>query len=459
MANDQNAPQIDFGAAQDTSNKIHDTLITLCTSWNMPRFVSDLVAGAAAVFVFVLAFIVLIVMQTVIAIGSWLAGAFLELLSTARDENKENINDLLAETVNEMLGTNLQGSELNSGTGGAASMAENQTIGSSILGIFEEGFGGGGPVSPQQGADNARKFAGFAVNFATSQGFLSILAEAASIGFLKEFHELPDGLMRSLGLGRLQRLALQPLIQNAIQKPYQKYCMSQYRPTALAEAQIVKALHGGLISDADARTNLAELGYSDDLMDFVLSDFAQKLPLSDLVLLLNNGSITSDDVINNLTLAGMPEDQAKLQLLATDLAAAKTQQLSLLSWAESSYVAGYLDQATYNKIVSNLALSDLEEQNFRARVGYIQETPRARVSFAEVKTAVVDGIVDFSYLDTWLAAEGYDSQSNLILTFEVLQAIKTAENKVLFAKYKAAVLQKANKPVPPWITAAESTTH
>jgi hypothetical protein len=458
MANDQNIPQIDFAAAEDISTKIHDTLIALLTSWNLPRFVSDIVAGGAGVVMFGVAYFVLGVMQAVVAIGSWLAGAFIELLGTARDENKENINDLLAETVNEMLGTNLTGGDLNSGSGGAASMGENQTIGNSILGIFEDAFGGGGPVSPQQGADNARKFAGFAVNFATSQGFLSILAEAASVGFLKEFHELPDGLMRSLGLSRLQRIALQPLIQNAIQKPYQKYCLAQYRPTALAEAQLVKALHGGTMSEADVRTNLAQLGYSDDLMDFVLSDFAQKLPLSDLVLLLNNGSIQEQDVINNLTLSGLPEDQAKLQLLATDLAAAKSQQMSLLSWAESSYVAGYLDQPTYNKIVSNLALSDLEEQNFRARVGYIQETPRARVSFADVKTAIVDGVVDFSYLDTWLAAEGYDSQSNLILTFQVLEAIKKAEDKVAFAKYKAQVLQKANKPVPPWITAAESVT-
>lgn len=455
MANNASPPSIDFDAAKVAATNLHDTLISLFSGWPVPSFLAELVAMSAGGLVFIISFLVLMVMQTVVAIGSWMAGTFLELLGTARDENKDNINQLLAETVNEMLGTDLSGSDLNAGSGGAADMQSNQAIGDSILGIFERSFGEGGPVSPDAGAENARKFAGFAVNFATSQGFLSILAEAASIGFLKEFHELPDGLMHSLGLGRLQRLALQPLIQNAIQKPYQKYCMAQYRPTVLAEAQLVKALHSGQMSEGDVTAQLQQLGYADELIQFVLTDFASKMSLSELVLLLNNGDIQEQDVINNLTLGGMPEDQAKLQLKASDLAAVKTQQMALLSELETAYVAGHVDQATYNSILSNLALGDLEEQAFRAKVGFKQEVPRKSLSFSEVEAAVVENIVDFSYLDQWFTDQGYDQQAQLILTFSVLGKIKDAENKRAFAQYKAAVLRAAHKPVPPWITAAE----
>jgi hypothetical protein len=457
MANGD-APQIDFNNAKQQATNLHDTLLSLFSEFGTPGFVAEMIASAAGGLFFIVALLILPVMQIGIAIGSFVAGSFLETLDDAKQEQSENLNGLLADTINEMLGTKLSGSQLSGGSGTASDMANNQAIGDSILGIFESTFGGGGPVSPQQGADNARKFAGFGINFAASQGFLSILTEAASVGFLKEFHELPDGLMRALGLSRLQRLALQPLIHAAIQQPYQKYCMAQYRPTELAEAQLVKALRAGLIDEATVRQALAEKGYPDDSIDFVLTDLSVKLGLSELVLLLNNGNIQEQDVINNLTLNGMPEDQAKLQLVASDLAAAKSQQMALLSEVEKAYVGGYVDQGTYNKIVGNLALSDLEEQNFRAKVGFLQETPHARVSFADVKAAIVDNIVDFSYLDTWFTSAGYDSQSQLILSFQVLEAIKKAEQKVEFAKYRAAVLRAANKPVPPWITAAESTT-
>jgi hypothetical protein len=335
-------------------------------------------------------------------------------------------------------------------------MDSNQQVGDSILGLFEGTFGGGGRVAPQTGADNARKFAGFAVNFATSQGFLSILAEAASIGFLKEFHELPEGLMHSLGLGRLQRLALQPLIQNAIQKPYQKYCMAQYRPTELGESQLVKALHNGQMPDDVVRQKLQELGYADDLIDFVLTDFETKLGLNELELLLDNGDVSEQDVINNLTLSGMPEDQARLKLKATQLARVKTRQDALLSWAQSQYIAGFLQEDQWNAILSNLMLSDLEEQAIRTEVGWKQEVPRKTLTFAEVKTGIVDLVLPFDYADAWMKREGYDPDAQELLSYEILKAITAAENKAKYAQYKAAQLRAKGKPVPPWITDAEN---
>ncbi|HWY55745.1 MAG TPA: hypothetical protein VNZ03_14855 [Terriglobales bacterium] len=451
----QQAPQIDFNNAKTQAHQLHDTLISLYSEFATPGWLAEALASSAAGLFFIVAVIVLPVMQIVIAIGSFIAGSFLATIGDAKEEQREDLNNLLAETINEMLGTSLSGQELSAGSGAGADMESNQQIGNAVLGLFESAFGGGGPVSPNQGADNARKFAGFGVNFATTQGFLSILSEAASLGFFKEFHELPDGLMHALGISRLQRLALQPLIQNAIQKPYHKYCMSQYRPTQLAEAQLVKALHSGQMSQGDVSIALAQLGYPDELIAFVLTDFEQKMALSELVLLRNNGDITEQDVINKLTLTGMPEDQAKLQLKAADLAAVKTQQNALLSELETAYIAGHVDQATYNSVLSNLSLSDLEEQAFRAKVGFKQEVPRKSLSFAEVEAAIVEGITDFTYLDQWFTDQGYDQQAQLILSYSVLQKIKGAEDKRKFAQYKAAVLRAAKKPVPPWITAAE----
>ena len=415
-----------------------------------------MVASGTGGLVFIIAFIALALMQAVVAIGSWFASAFLNAIEVAKDENKDNINSVLASSANEMLGTNLDAGDLAGGSGAGSSMQTNEAIGDALLNIFEQAFGGGNPVSPEQGAVNARKFAGWAVSFATTQGFLSILTEATSLGFLKEFHELPDGLVHSLGIGRLQRLALQPLIQDAVQKPYQRFTMSQYRPTRIAEAQLVRGLRQGTFDQDYVTTALQELGYPDDQIEFLLSDLSVKLGLSELFLLLNNGDVSEQDVINNLTMTGMPEDQAKLQLKAADLAAAKTQQMALLTEVENAYVAGFISQDLYNSTLSNLSLSDLEEQNFRKKVGFKQEVPRKTLTFAEVEAAIIENIVDFSYLDQWFTGEGYDPQAQLVLTFSVLQKIKTAEDKQSFARYKAAVLRAANKPVPPWITTAET---
>lgn len=449
------SPQLDFSTARDLAHNLHDTLLALFQDWSVPGWLSEMIASSAGGLVFCGGFVFLAFLQIGIALGSWVAAAFLNALDTAKEENQDNINGVIAAAANEMLGTKLDAGDLNGGSGDGGSMDGNKALGGALLDIFEEAFGGGGPVTPAQGADNARKFAGFAVNFATSQAFLSILSEAASLGVLKEFHELPDALMHSLGLGRLQRLALQPLIQDAIQKPYQRFTRAQYRPTRLAEPQLVRAMHSGKLSEAVVTQELQELGYPDDLIELLLADLSGRLSLAELILLLNNGDVTEEDVINNLTLGGMPEDQAKLQLKAAQLSPARTQQLALLSELENAYVGGFVTQETYNQVLGNLSLGDLEEQAFRAKVGFKQEVPRKTLTFAEVKAGIVDLVIDFGYLDTWFANAGYDDQAQLVLSFEVLAAIKDADNKRVFARYKADQLKAKGKPVPPWITAAE----
>lgn len=385
-----------------------------------------------------------------------IVAGILQAIETIKDNGGDGINALTSATLSDLLGVSVQ-VNTNNQSGSKNAGIDASATGSAVFNTLASLFGGLNPIAPAQGAANAKEFLGFGVNFAVITAFLGIIGGMIPEVHLDELKGIGEEVRSSLGLGRLTHTAITPLVRNMISQPLDLWLKAQLRPDRLAEAQLVKGLRAGLMQETDVRQALAEKGYPDDAIDFLLTDLSVKLGLTDLVLLLNNGNIAEQDVINNLTLSGMPEDQAKLQLLATDLAAAKTQQMALLSEVESAYVNGFVDQDTYNKIVGNLSLSDLEEQNFRAKVGFKQETPHKRVSFAEVKTAVVDLIVDFSYLDQWMTLEGYDSESQLIMSFQVLEAIKSAENKVAFAKYKAAVLRAANKPVPPWITAAEST--
>lgn len=446
-----NAPQIDLDVIKETGRNMHDTIVSAISEWGGGGMIAETVGEILGGTVMLVVPFILVVAQLVVAIGSWAAASFLEIVDAAKEENQDGLNKVLAESVNEMLGTNLDAGDLSSGSGSGSSMEANQNIGDAILSLFEQSFGATGPVSPDQGADNARKFAGWAVSFATSQGFLSILTEACSLGFLKEFHELPDAVREGLGLGRLQRLALQPLIQNAIQKPYDRYCNYKFRPTQLGEAQLVKALHSGDMQEGDVRQALAELGYADDKIDFILSDFAVKLAMPDLLNLLNNGDIQEKDVIDNLTLAGMPEDQAQLQLKAAQQADGKSQWTSFLLAIGDSYANGFIDQETYNSLVATIPLSDDYIEAFRARVGFLQDSPSRTVTLAQLTEAVVAGVVDFGAIDDWMKQQKYDSFAQNILSFQILRAMTKKTEQQSYADYKIKQLQKAGKPVPPWL--------
>src|SRR5712692_4408144 len=73
-----------------------------------------------------------------------------------------------------------------------------------------------GQVTPDTGVKAAQAFMGFLMSFAIRQGNISVLTQFLSAnGWLgvQEFREYGEIMAKNLGLGRLSRRALQPLIQ------------------------------------------------------------------------------------------------------------------------------------------------------------------------------------------------------------------------------------------------------
>jgi hypothetical protein len=364
----------------------------------------------------------------------------------------EGMNALTSAAISDLLGVTVQ---LNNNTASGGPTVDPSQTGGALFNALSNLFGGlGQPITPDQGLSNAQTFLGFGTNFAIVTAFLGLLGGMFPFIHLDELKGFGEEIQHTLGLGRLTHTAVTPLVRNMIAQPLDLYLRQQLRPDRLAEAQLVRGLRNGDFTQDDVTTQLQQKGYTDDAIAFLLEDLSVKLGLSDLFLLLLNGDIQEQDVINNLTITGMPEDQAQLQLKATRLAAVKTQQRSLLSWAETAYIDGFITEDQWNSIVGNLMLDDLEETALRARIGWMQETPAKTLTESEIKGAIVDNVLSFDALDTWMTQQRMDQLSQTVMTWNVLEAIKNAENKVLFAKYKIQQLEAKGKDVPPWLTAA-----
>jgi len=417
----------------------------------MPGFIATHAAAMKAIEHVKLPSAVAKVIGTILSLMAEIVAGVLVALEQSKEQGGQGFNDLIAAGIKDLLGVDVV---ISQGSSGNPALDAGAT-GAAIFQAFTSILGGLQPIDPATGNQNAQNFLGMSTNFAAVTAFLGIIGGLFPAIHLDELKSIGEELRSTLGLGRLSHTALTPLANDLVAVPLRQFLNNATRPTRLKEAQLVKALHSGLMQDADVRQELAYLGYSDSFIDFLLTDLAVKLALAEQILLIDNGDIQEKDVINNLTLAGMPEDQAQLQIAAARYAQQKTQWSALLSELESSYVNGFVDQATYNSMLDKIPFDSGELDVFRAKVGFKQEVPRRRVSFAEVKTAIVQGITDFSYLDTWMAAEGYDADSQNIMTFQVMESLKTATNKAAYAQYKAAALKKAGKAVPPWITDAE----
>jgi hypothetical protein len=430
-------PALNFEDLTHQADQYYDVSYSWLVNKGVPGWLAVAVSGFTAGTNMVLPVLLAVFVQGLLGVGQFFAVTVLSVIGQARETNQDDFNQVIASATNELLGTKIDAGDLSGGNGSSPGIANQGDLGDAVLQQFEDAFGMDDDITPERGAENARKFAGFAVNYATSQAFLSILTEAASVGVLKEFHELPDALQQALGLGRLSRLALQPLIRNCIQQPYDLLLKYKLRPDRLSEAQIVRALHAGQLDEGDARQALAEKGYRDNDIDLLIKDLALKITVSELIHLIRYQEISEDAAIEKLTAAGMSQEDARLQLKAAGQARGDSQVGSFLSWLESSRVDGFIDQGSFDSMLQDLPLADEEERLFRKRVAAKLEYPRKRTTFAQVKGAIVRGHVDFTYLDTWLQDQGYSDYDQLVLEAEVIDAMEAAEAKAA-AKAKTA---------------------
>ena len=106
--------------------------------------------------------------------------------------------------------------------------------------------------------------------------------------------------MKAMGLGRLQRQALAPLVRNCIAQPYDLYLKRLLRPDRLSEAQLVQGLRAGKIEESVVRDELAQKGYRDQDIDILLDQLTSRLSPGELAVLIANGDVEETDALEHL---------------------------------------------------------------------------------------------------------------------------------------------------------------
>jgi len=137
---------------------------------------------------------------------------------------------------------------LEAGGGGAAARAIVDGLMRAIAG------GAGGELQPT--TDGSKRIASAAVQAALESGFNAMATEVLSdlipfdIGHFTALAELPEGIIRALGVGRLVRRALGPLIDATCTTPARWHVNRTYRPELLSPSDVVRQVMRGKWSRA-----------------------------------------------------------------------------------------------------------------------------------------------------------------------------------------------------------------
>src|SRR5262249_31203856 len=155
-----------------------------------------------------------------------------------------------------------------------------------------------------------------------------------------DFRELGVEVARNIGLGRLVRLALQPLIRNAIQEPYDQALRKRYHPDLLSEAHAVAAFAAGTLDGTQLHETLARKGYADALHGIIIDQYSGKLNDTELSVLLRNGNIDRDAALKELGRSGFTPQNASGKLVVNDLQRLDSLVTTFKSELSKNYVDG-----------------------------------------------------------------------------------------------------------------------
>lgn len=463
------------------SDYFHESENLFETGWGCPTWIAiplALVGIAPSVALFALVKVILIILKPFLP--AFAGVVFLTLDSIRKDLDPE-FASLAVSTLNELLGTDFSPAHLPQGEDLAAHLARAEEIGlmfhRQLLSEFLTSTGvvlqPGGPqypeptaatgagekITPTSGVRAAARFSGLAINFGTATGIIATIGGLVPEVHLDEIREIGEQVAKNLGLGRLQRLALAPIVQILLAEPYKWFINELARPTQFGLGEVVNPFSGAVMPAELIWRDLARAGYSDDKIQAVLELHRKKLSEADLSTLFSAGHIDQPTLQKSIQRLGYSLEDAQQKAEVDRLDKVRPYFDELRSAAVSAYADRHIERDELQGIVNGLPLSTEEKAYIMLAADYKRKVPTKHLTLAELNSALGQGIIDLQEYFDHLTLQGYSDDDQSILLLLELAKLDLAKQKAAASAARAAATaaKKAGGsasplPTPPQLT-------
>jgi len=427
-----------FDVAKNVYESVYDVM---AHDWQLPWYIAFFwasVAGAVCLLGGVLGAVVIWVLSR---IGTALAAAVLKFIDEARQGTDVSTAQISVLGLNELLGVDFSVDDMPTGTDAAGHIARAERIGGLFLQQILGEFAGHTELQPQDGVVAASRLLGFNVNFASATALVGLLGQFGTFGFIDQFREFGVEIARNLGLGRLSRGALRPVIQTLMAVPMQWMLNKQFHPTQFKIGELVNPFSGAVM-DEQIIFDTAELeGYTHDKAAALIKLHRKKLTEPDLELLLRWKQFDQGAVTDQLTEMGWPVELHPTLFTLADRRRADLRLTALIDKLETRVEDGHMTVDELSTALDNLPLGDTEKSFILAATTYTAKVPSKHLTIAEIQSAFEQGVLTVDDLSARFAAQGFSPDDVNILT--ILTLAKFAAAEAVAAAKKAAADAKA----------------
>lgn len=369
-----------------------------------------------------------------------------QFFKAAQGEKNAAFYDLSAVILSDLTGVDVDSEALKSSAFGSGRLAAMQTFGADLYDLLEEEFKPASGDLEDGDAGPAQRFLGFLMNFAVRQGnieaLVQMLPEEIRVG--EGFRAYGELMAKNLGLGRMARRALQPLIQILVADPLMYQLQETYRPKRIGATPAIKKFFRDATFETQMRKELGQEGYTDDRINDLITELRPLLDARELIdhtfrfgdTSISVGGGTSLDLRGQLAQRGYSDTDIQ-RLIEVSRPVLEKQEIALL------FVNGVMDHETASTYMGKLGYdSDTAELALQAHS--LSHQHARRLGLGELKKAFNNNVIDLLELKAHLSSQGFSDDDIQIITLDLL-APKTGKVRQLSlaeikAGFKAGVL-------------------
>lgn len=384
----------------------------------------------------------------------------LQVVDGVRKGIDPGVGTLAVTVMNEFLGTDFTVGNLPLGLGTGDHLARAQSTGQLLYNQLEKEFtaAGNGQVVPSVAP--AQTFSGLAVNFGLANGIMGLIGGMVPEVHLEELRELGEEVAQNVGLGRLVRRALTPLITTLVSNPAQWAINTKYLPAQFTEAMLVNPFLATQLDPTQLYNAMHLLGYANDKIEAFIKMHQKRLAPAHVKLLLDHGQWTEQQAEEYMKTLGWPAELQPTALLVEELLEERTWIARLVDEIEAEVKAGRVTIDEFSNVLQGLPYSQPTKDIILATAQYKVKAGAGghhwQLSEGELQEAFVAGLLTDSQIREYWTQHGLsetDQDIRMLLLLLRLQHVKDVaqarerayELKLAYRRQKDA----GQKPAPP----------
>jgi hypothetical protein len=441
---DKIKPDKEIPGPTKLANDSYKTMMQDMLNRGAPCWLAGILAQGFAAAVFGTSAAVGILLWMFEALAPSLLPIGLKFIDVFRKDMDPEVGQVSILVLNELLGTDFKVTGVATKKGLAAHLERAFQVGSKFHQQMLDNFTADEWKTGTVGRGGAERLTGQIINFGTATALLGLAGEVGSVGLFKDFRLIGEQVTSGLGLGRLNRFAMKPLVKTTVELPYTWWLNKTYRPTQFKPGEVINPFTSQLMDKEHIYNAMALAGYSDDKTEELIKLHQKRLSLDDVEILKRWGYWSEDVTHKYLVNLGWPEELADTAGRIPELKRIDGRINKYIDKLEAAVDAGHLAAEDALALIKPLPVTEDERAVIQTTMMSFAKVPHRSLTFTEISQAFADGLLTVDDMVTRFQQLGFNGDDlSVVVELVLLKFAKAEEAKAAAAARHSAAESKA----------------